>query len=71
MVMDLNYHRAVNPIPEAEISLTVQAFLNLLARDMRERPELIRSFPVTLLERARSAAKGVEVDLDGPLMGDD
>ena len=31
----------------------------------------IQPFPVDLLERARSVVEGVEVDLNGPLVGED
>ena len=49
----------------------LRPFLTLLAKDIQEHPERIRPFPVSLVERARLAAEGVEVDLNGPLTGDD
>jgi hypothetical protein len=67
----------MTPILEAEASLaaqnqiTIPAFLNLLTRDIKENPQRIRPFPVDLLNRARSVVENVEVDLKGPLTGED
>jgi antitoxin PrlF len=49
----------------------LQPFLDLLAKDLARHPKRIVRFPVPLLTRARSAVKGVKVDLDGPLTGND
>jgi antitoxin PrlF len=46
-------------------------FLDLLEADFKSHPERIRPFPLRLLKKARSLVKGVEVDLDGPLTGED
>jgi len=58
------------PVKERE-DPTLKPFLNLLAEDLQEHPERIRPFSVALLERARAAVDGVEVDLAGPLRGGD
>lgn len=49
----------------------LRPFLNLLTNDIKENPERIRPFPVDLLNRARSVVENVEVDLNGPLTGED
>jgi hypothetical protein len=38
---------------------------------MRERPQRIKPFRPALLKKARDLVKGVEVDLNGPLIGED
>jgi len=57
--------------PPAEEDPALKPFLRLLAKDISENPKRIKPFPADLLKRIRSAAKGVEVDLDGPLTGED
>jgi antitoxin PrlF len=49
----------------------LRPFLNLLTKDIKENPQRIRPFPVDLLNRGRSVVENVEVDLDGPLTGED
>ena len=49
----------------------LQPFLNLLERDMRERPQRIKPFRPALLKKARDLVKGVKVDLNGHLIGED
>jgi antitoxin PrlF len=49
----------------------LRPFLNLLTKDIRENPQRIRPFPVDLLNRGRSVVENVEVDLDGPLTGEE
>ena len=49
----------------------LKPFLDLLAKDMIQNPEGIRPFPSGLLGRARSLVEDIEVDLDGPLIGND
>lgn len=46
-------------------------FLALLEDDLKNRPRRIRAFPPRLLKKARSLVKGVSVDLDAPLGGED
>jgi hypothetical protein len=50
-----------------------QAFtgvLDGLDRDISDRPGLLRSVPEELVERARHLVRGVELDLETPLGGD-
>ena len=49
----------------------LQPFLSLLTRDMKEHPNRIKPFPVDVMERARSVIEGVDIDLNGPLEGED
>lgn len=49
----------------------LEPFLALLQTDMRVHPQRISAFPASLLDRARSLVDGVEVNLDGPLIGED
>lgn len=46
-------------------------FLELLARDMVERPAALAPLDPDLLSRARELTRGVEVDLDEPLEPED
>jgi antitoxin PrlF len=61
----------VDPPAKEDEDPALKPFLNLLAKHMQAHPERIMPFPVSILERARSAVEGVDVDLDGPLTGDD
>jgi antitoxin PrlF len=58
------------PVKEGE-DPALKPFLDLLAKDIREHPERLCAFPPKLLKRARSLVKDAEVDLDGPLTGED
>lgn len=49
----------------------LSAFLDLLARDIAERPDRLRSFDAGLRDRLRPLVAGVEPDLDAPLSPDD
>lgn len=49
----------------------LKPFLALLQKDMRLHPQRIVPFPALLLEKAHSLVDGVDVDLDGPLTGQD
>ncbi|RVU14432.1 type II toxin-antitoxin system PrlF family antitoxin [Methylobacterium oryzihabitans] len=46
-------------------------FLDLLERDLAERPEAIGPVPRDLYRRAAALVEGVEVDLDQPLPDDE
>jgi AbrB family looped-hinge helix DNA binding protein len=46
-------------------------FLRLLAADIKGHPQRIKPFPLELLKRVHSAVDGIDVDLDGPLTGED
>jgi antitoxin PrlF len=61
----------VGPPPREKEDPALKPFLNLLTRDIKENPRRIRPFPVDLLNRARSVVENVEVDLKGPLTGED
>jgi len=62
--------RADPPASEEE-DPALKPFLDMLTKDIKEHPKRIQPFPNELLERMRSAIKGVEVDLNGPLTGED
>jgi antitoxin PrlF len=49
----------------------LRPFLALLEKDMAEQPNLIKPFPGKLFSRAQAAVKGLKVDLEGPLTGQD
>lgn len=57
------------PERDDEQDPTLTAFLDLLARDLATRPERVRGFPASLIQRLRNATAGVEVDLDEPIDG--
>jgi antitoxin PrlF len=61
----------VGPSSREKEDPALKPFLNLLTRDIKENPQRIRPFPVDLLNRARSVVENVEVDLKGPLTGED
>jgi len=46
------------------------AFLRLLADDISAHPERLQHIPSGLVERMGDLVKGIEVDLDAPLMED-
>ena len=46
-------------------------FLNLLEKDIQLHPARLASFPAKQLKKARSLVKGMKVDLDGPLTGEE
>ena len=46
-------------------------FLNLLEKDIQRSPARLAPFPTKLLKKACSLVKGMKVDLDGPLTGED
>jgi antitoxin PrlF len=61
----------VEPTAEEQEDPTLKPFLALLTKDIIQRPQRIAPFRAPLLKKARSLVKGVEVDLDGPLTGED
>jgi antitoxin PrlF len=61
----------VGPPAKDKEDPALKPFLNLLTKDIKENPERIRPFPVDLLNRARPVVENVEVDLNGPLTGED
>ena len=61
----------VEPADEAQEDPALEPFLDLLRMDMIKHPRRVSRFPSTLLKKARSLVKGVKVDLDGPLAGED
>jgi hypothetical protein len=61
----------VSPPAKEKEDPSLKPFLNLLTKDVKENPQRIRPFPVDLLNRARSVVENVEVDLTGPLTGED
>ncbi|MBL0028067.1 MAG: type II toxin-antitoxin system PrlF family antitoxin [Rhodanobacteraceae bacterium] len=46
-------------------------FLDFLARDIASHPERLRAIDAAFVQRLKSLASGVEVDLDAPLSVDD
>ena len=61
----------VDPPAREEDDPALKPFLELLATDISENPKRIKPLPAALLGRVRSVVKGVEVDLDRPLTGED
>ncbi len=57
-------------LSEAE-DAALGAFLGFLARDITEHPEHLHAVDAALVQRIRSLAGGIEVDLDAPLSADD
>lgn len=56
---------------EADTDPALGAFLNLLARDIAERPERLQAIDRGLVQRIQSLVGDMEVDLDTPLSEDD
>jgi antitoxin PrlF len=61
----------VEPVAKEHEDPALKPFLNLLAKDMMQRPQRIAPFPGSLLEKARSLVEGIGVDLDSSLTGED
>jgi len=61
----------VDPSVEEEEDPALGPFLDLLARDISGNPQRITAFPAGLKQRISSVIKGVDVDLNGPLTGED
>lgn len=59
------------PAARVQEDPSLKPFLALLQKDIERHPHRLSSFPPSLLEKARSLVEGVEVDLDGPLTGED
>jgi antitoxin PrlF len=55
--------------PDAE-DPAIEAFLNFLAHDMISRPRELANLSPTLIDRAQSLTRGMEVDLEAPIHGD-
>jgi antitoxin PrlF len=49
----------------------VDSFLQVLAQDMTANPRRLKPIDAGLVRRIRSLTKGVKVDLDAPLAGDE
>lgn len=49
----------------------LRPFLSLLEQDMQSHPSRLTRFPSRSLKKSRALVKGVIVDLDGPLTGED
>ena len=47
----------------------IDSFLAFLSRDMQQHPERLSVFPPSLLERARAASAGVDIDHDAEIEG--
>jgi antitoxin PrlF len=46
-------------------------FLNLLARDIEKRPDMLRSFSPEFVQRVQALTKDVQIDLEAALSSDD
>lgn len=56
---------------EASEDPALRPFLSLLEQDMQSHPSRLKRFPAGSLKKARALVKGVSVDLDDPLTGED
>jgi antitoxin PrlF len=61
----------VNPDIQTEEDPALRPFLDLLSKDMTKHPKRLAPFPAKLLTRAQKVLKGVKVDLNGPLTGEE
>jgi antitoxin PrlF len=68
-IIEGNEVRLVNASAADREDPVLAAFLDFLARDMAVHPERLAAFPASLLERARAAADGVDLDHDAPIDG--
>jgi antitoxin PrlF len=57
--------------PPVQRDPALKPFLDLLAKDLKKHPERIKPIPAGLVRRVRSVIEGVEIDLNGPLTGED
>lgn len=60
----------VHPADEATTDPALGPFLDLLARDIADRPEALAPLPKSLLARIERLTAGVAVDPDAPIEGD-
>ena len=65
------YFTRVETDQKKSIDPALKPFLLLLEKDLRSTPERIIGVPASLLTKARSLVKGVKVNLDEPLVGED
>ena len=56
-------------VEEEESDPVLGQFLSFLAKDMKKRPQAIRSLTPVLAKHLRELTKGVEVNLDEPIEG--
>ena len=72
-VLDKGQVLVVRASPKAkrEEDPALRPFLDLLEKDMARHPKRIAPIPAKLLARSRELTKGVKVDLNGPLTGQD
>ena len=49
----------------------LNAFLEFLARDITSHPERLQAVDTALLARIDTLTRGIDIDLDQPLAGDD
>ena len=59
------------PKSQAGEDPALRPFLNLLAQDIETSPKKLTPLSSKLLTKARALTKGISVDLDGPLTGED
>jgi antitoxin PrlF len=60
----------VHPADDDASDPALGPFLDLLARDIKNRPEALLPLPKTLIARIERLTAGIEVDLDAPIEGD-
>lgn len=60
-------HTRMSPESRARADAKASALLDVLARDIDERPEVLRPIEAEFVGRLHSLAGGLEVDLDQPL----
>ncbi|SCX28376.1 HtrA suppressor protein SohA [Agrobacterium sp. DSM 25558] len=68
--IDENRHVSIEKEVEEEDDPVVGSFLSFLSRDMEKHPEHIQEFPQALRQRMMELTKGMQVDLDDPIIGD-
>ena len=66
-VIEGNDVRLVNASALDNRDPVLTSFLELLVQDLEQHPERVAAFPRSLLERARAAVAGVEIDHDAEI----
>lgn len=67
---DENRHVSIEKETEDGDAPMIDFFLTFIAEDMEKHPERVQEFPDALLERMTELTRGMQVNLDDPIVGD-
>lgn len=68
--IDENRHVSIEKETEETDDPVIDRFLTFLAADMEKHPEHVQVFPEALRNRMAELTKGIDSDLDDPIIGD-